>query len=318
MERQQDPEITLAWRDQRAVVAPLGASLRRYYRLREGGGEVDVAWGYQGREGKRGGQGDVLIPFPGRVKGGRYAFKGVEHQMPINDKEGPNAIHGFLRELPWDSEQPNDAEARFHFAMDAKAYEKVGYPFSLDVALRYALRDEGLVTEFRVRNTGDGPAPVGVGFHPYFVVGTDSVDEMSLTLPADRYLEFDKGMMPTGELLPLKGSPVDFGRPKAIGKTRINHCFADLIADADGLIRVRMEAPSSGRKVTVWMDANFPYLVVYTGDAIEQPYARRALAVEPMTCATDAFNHPDWGLVRLLPGQEFRGRWGVQSDEVKR
>jgi aldose 1-epimerase len=59
------------------------------------------------------------------------------------------------------------------------------------------------------------------------------------------------------------------------------------------------------------MDPSISAVVVYTGDAIPNA-ARRALAIEPMTCATDAFNHPEWGLKRLDPGETFSGRYTVR------
>jgi aldose 1-epimerase len=59
------------------------------------------------------------------------------------------------------------------------------------------------------------------------------------------------------------------------------------------------------------MDRAFSALVVYTGDAIPN-HARRAIAIEPMTCASDAFNHPEWGLKRLEPGETFKGRYVVR------
>ena len=59
------------------------------------------------------------------------------------------------------------------------------------------------------------------------------------------------------------------------------------------------------------MDRSFSPVVVYTGDAIID-CPRRALAIEPMTCATDAFNHPEWGLKRLLPDETFSGRYIVR------
>jgi aldose 1-epimerase len=58
------------------------------------------------------------------------------------------------------------------------------------------------------------------------------------------------------------------------------------------------------------MDRSFSSIVVYTGDAIVDA-PRRALAIEPMTCASDAFNHPEWGLKRLAPGDTFVGRFAV-------
>ena len=96
-----DTEITLACGNQRAVVSPWGASLRRYFIADPAGVETDILWGYSGGNQKKGGQGDVLIPFPGRVADGRYSFDGQTYQLERNDKEGPNAIHGFVRAMPW-------------------------------------------------------------------------------------------------------------------------------------------------------------------------------------------------------------------------
>lgn len=96
-----DTELTLSFQNQRAVVSPWGASLRRYLFIDADGRGIDSVWGYSGGSGKRGGQGDVLIPFPGRIGNGRYSFDGRTFQLECNDKEGPNAIHGFVRSLPW-------------------------------------------------------------------------------------------------------------------------------------------------------------------------------------------------------------------------
>ena len=75
---------------------------------------------------------------------------------------------------------------------------------------------------------------------------------------------------------------------------------------------VSLRHPDSGRTIDVVMDGAFSAVVVYTGDAIAGA-PRRALAIEPMTCATDAFNHPDWGLKRLLPGETFTGSYTVRT-----
>jgi aldose 1-epimerase len=74
--------------------------------------------------------------------------------------------------------------------------------------------------------------------------------------------------------------------------------------DAAGFAHVR------AGDVDVWMDEAFGHVVLYTGDALG-PDARKGLAIEPMTCATDAFNHPDWGLRVLQPGEVFAGTWGI-------
>jgi aldose 1-epimerase len=313
----EEEEITLSHGDQRLVVSPYGASLRRYYRHAGNGAETEIAWGYSGAANKKGGQGDVLIPFPSRIRDGRYSFMGETHQMEINDKEGPNAIHGFLRAVTWDTEDRREDSVRFHTQLRAKEYAAKGYPFSLDVNLHYSLNSDGLTCAFEIHNAGETSAPVGAGFHPYFTVGTETVDETEARIPASHFLEFEPTLVPTGHLLPVAGSEVDFRRFRRVGSTKFNHCFTGLDRDAYGITRAGLQDPDSGRTVTVWMNDAFRYLVVYTGDAIPAPDARRALAIEPMTCATDAFNHPEWGLAILPPGESFSGRFGVSTNDER-
>jgi len=80
--------------------------------------------------------------------------------------------------------------------------------------------------------------------------------------------------------------------------------------DQDGSCRASLRNPKTGRTIAIGMDRAFTALVVYTGDAIASS-PRRALAIEPMTCSTDAFNHPDWGLRVLSPGETYTGRYKV-------
>ena len=143
------------------TVSPYGASLRG---LTHAGRPVIT--GYHGKDGKVGGQGDVLVPFPGRVAAGRYTFEGRTYQMEINDKEGPNAIHGFLRTQMWDADQtgPGFRDLPHTLAPD----QHPGYPFSLAVALAYSLSEDGLTTRMAIENIGTDTAPVAGGLSPLF------------------------------------------------------------------------------------------------------------------------------------------------------
>ena len=76
-----DTELSLLFENQRAVVSPWGASLRRYSFIDEHGQEIDIVWGYSGGSGKRGGQGDVLIPFPGRIGIRERDWRGIEETL---------------------------------------------------------------------------------------------------------------------------------------------------------------------------------------------------------------------------------------------
>ena len=293
------PEVTLRAGDLRATVSPFGASLRRLWSEPPGGPRRDLVWGYEGTPNKKGGQGDVLAPFPGRIAGGTYTFDGRRHELARNDKEGPNAIHGFVRAKLWQEGPRSPSSATFRTTIAAA--DHAGYPFDIDLAVGYELLDTGLGCAFVVRNAGRTPAPVGVGFHPYLATRAGA-EATALRVPASKLVAFE-GLLPTGQVVDVPPD-LDFRIPRPVGATALNHCFTGLEADADGFARVRFG------DVELWMDGGFPYLVLYTGDALG-PDARRALAVEPMTCATDAFNRPEWGLRVLQPGAVMQGLWGI-------
>ncbi|UVT14333.1 MAG: hypothetical protein H8K04_10720 [Nitrospira sp.] len=306
-----DTELSLSFQQQRAVVSPWGGALRRYWLLDDSGQETDIVWGYSGGNHKRGGQGDVLIPFPGRIGHGCYSFDGQQFQLECNDKEGPNAIHGFVRNVPWHVREAQANRVTFDVRLDADAYTGRGYPFSLEVRVTYELDAQGLSCSFTVNNVGPRAAPVGVGFHPYFTVGTSLIDEAEVEIPCAGYLEFNERLVPTGVILNAAGTPWDYRRHREIGRQRFNHCYVQLERDAQGMATVSLRHTPSGRAIDVVMDSAFSAVVVYTGDAIADA-PRAALAIEPMTCASDAFNHPDWGLKRLASGGTFSGCYRVR------
>ncbi|MBC7691195.1 MAG: hypothetical protein H7222_05450 [Methylotenera sp.] len=304
--------------NQTAVIATLGASLRRYFITETADSvpvELDIIWGYSGASNKQGGQGDVLIPFPSRIKGGAYTFNGDTHQMERNDKEGPNAIHGFLRTVGWSISEQTESQLRLQTTMRREDFAPRGYPYSLDASLEYRLSSEGLKCAFAITNTGETTAPVGVGFHPYFLAGKSSLDEAETLIPASSFVEFEN-LVPTGKLISVEGTPSDYRSLKPIGSARFNHCYTDLKRDADGLTRAYLVDSETRRKTCIWMDKAFNYLVVYSGDAIEEPFRRKAFAIEPMTCGTNAFNVHEWGLKSLIPGEDFQGSFGIHLENA--
>ncbi len=303
-----DEEITLVAGDLRLKVSPYGASLRGLWRESEDGQKHDIITGYTDAKGKVGGQGDVLVPFPGRVRDGRYTFDGNTYEMARNDKDGPNAIHGFLRLVAWETPSRTENWVRFAVSLDPAAHP--GYPFGLRATVLYMLDQNRFSCRYTIENTGQQAAPVAIGFHPYFTVGSESINADTLHLPFASTLEM-ANLLPTGQILPVEGTLFDFRQAHSIGDTVFNTCFLNPVRDADGLLRIRLADANEERALTVWMDDTFNYVVLYSGDPLPEPHRRRSLAIEPMTCASDAFNHPEWGLTRLKPGQTFAGSWGV-------
>ena len=307
-----DTEIILQRGNLCLRVAPLGASLRGLWRETPEG-RADIITGYQGAENKAGGQGDILIPFPGRVKDGAYHWQGKAHQLTKTDKEGPNAIHGFLRHTVWDIASQTPTQITFSGGFDADA--NPGYPFALRARVSYELASETeMVCAFSVENVGreNIPAPVGAGFHPYFTVGGDFIDTSTLHVPFDATLEM-QNLVPTGTVLPVENSPLDFRAPRPIGPTVFNTCYAQPIRGADNKAVISLTSANGDRSLHVWMDTAFGFVVLYSGDPLPDSHRRKSLAIEPMTCGSDAFNHPEWGLVSLAPGETWGGLWGVKA-----
>ena len=144
-------------------------------------------------------------------------------------------------------------------------------------------------------------------------MGAASVDLCEARIPATRIIELGQGFVPTGRILSARDAGVDFTEGRQIGPTRFNHCFSGIRRDADGLARSWLRNPATRLCVTVAMDRTFDYIVAYTGDAIGRPYARTSLAIEPMTCATNAFNRHELGLRALESGRELTGQYGVSA-----
>jgi aldose 1-epimerase len=123
-----------------------------------------------------------------------------------------------------------------------------------------------------------------------------------LEVPARTRVPVDDRLLPTGSATPVDGTELDFRRARRLGSLRVDACFGELGRSPAGVARVRLGTNSGPGQLTIWMDERFRFVQVFTADA--------AIAVEPMTCAPDAFNTGD-GLVVLEPGASFTGRCGL-------
>ena len=90
----------------------------------------------------------------------------------------------------------------------------------------------------------------------------------------------------------------------------LDNAYTDLERDADGRARVLLDDPNDDSGLTLWVDAGYPYLMVFTGDPLPD-VARRSIAVEPMTCPPNAFRTGE-SLIRLEPGEATSSAWGIE------
>jgi aldose 1-epimerase len=284
------------------VVVEVGGGLRTYaFAGRQ------VLAGYPRDTRCAAGRGQLLMPWPNRIRDGRYTFAGQGHVLALTEPDRGHAIHGLVRWAIWSVlEQAQDA-----VTLGCRLRPQQGWEWSLDLSVTYALTATGLTVTPQARNVGTSAAPFGFGAHPYLSVGEDRVDEVELGIPAAGFLRVDDRLLPL-ETAGVDGTDRDFRRPRQLGKLALDTAFTNLTDDADGCWRVTLAHPRTGRAVTLWADAaSYQWLQVFTGDSL--PVASRrvsGIAVEPMTCPPDAFNSGG-DLLVLEPGQEFSAPWGI-------
>jgi aldose 1-epimerase len=249
-------------------------------------------------------RGAVLAPWPNRVRDGHYVFGGVEHRLTLTEPERGAALHGLVLDEPFAVVDRTGAAV----TLACELRDRPGYPFAVRVEVTYELAPDELTFTLRATNRGDGPAPFGGGLHPYV---RGRADDRVLEVPAATHVPVDERMLPSGPPVPVAGTPYDFTRARHVGRQRIDTCFGDLARDADGRARVRLSGGE--REIELWLDERFRFVHVYTADAVDDPArARAAIAVEPVTCAPDAFNSGA-GLEVIEPGASVTARCGLHA-----
>jgi aldose 1-epimerase len=301
-------QIEIASGAQRATIVEFGGALRTY----TVGSRARID-GYARGEMCSGSRGQPLMPWPNRLAEGSYEFRGVHHQLALSEPATGNAIHGLVRYGNWTV----DALATDRVTMLHTLYPQPGYPFLLGLEIEYALSDSGLRVRATATNLGDEACPYGAGFHPYLRLDPERIDALELRNPAAAYYRSDDRQIPIGRET-VSGTELDFRDSRPIGSTRMDTAFGDLERGPDGRATVVLRDPATRESVELWCDASFGYLMIFTGDALPDPHRRRTgLAVEPMTCAPNAFRTGD-GLQVLEPGSSSSGTWGISTTSEAR
>jgi aldose 1-epimerase len=294
-------QVGLKFAGQSATVVGVGAGLRSYH-----GGSGPLFDGYDLPERCSGARGHHLIPWPNRLRDGRYEFDGVSHQLPLTEPAKHNAIHGLARWMTWEISEQQASRAAFTCTLNPQA----GWPFTLDLRIDYELGPAGLSVRTSATNAGPRPCPYGAGAHPYLRLGPDTIDGLRLRSPGGVRMLLDAQGIPAGRE-PVDGTSYDFRAGKVIGSAVLDTGYLNLDRAPDGLAWVTLTDDSSGAAAGLWMDREYRYLMLFTGDSLADPARRRrGLGVEPMTCPPNALQTGD-GLRTLAPGETFTSRWGI-------
>jgi aldose 1-epimerase len=296
-------QYSLAHGSQRAVVVELGAGLREY--RTDLGAIVD---GYGRAQECDGARGELLLPWPNRIADATYRFAGATFRLPVTEPRTGSAIHGLTRTVPWLCTDISAASVTLTLDMPPRD----GYPFSLGLSATYSLGDDGLTVQVTATNRGELACPFGAGAHPYVRLASNGfIDDALLHVPADATLVTDDRGIPTGPECDVEGTGFDFRRARPLGALVLDTAYTGLRADDDGITRITLTALDGNHGVAVWMDTAHRYAMIYSGDTLaDRSRRRRGLAIEPMTCAPDAFNSGA-GLIVLQPGETHRSTWGI-------
>ena len=252
-----------------------------------------------------------------RIAKAKFTLDGKEYSLEVNDP--PNSLHSGSKDLShvaWKAEplhEKNGAAVRFTY--DSPDGDE-GFPGNLKVAVVYRLTDSNeLQIEYTAKT--DKPTPVNMTNHSYFNLGGQKdILAQVLELNAAKYTPVDATLIPTGQILPVKGTPLDFTKPTAIGAHiaemagnpgGYDHNF--VLNGEAGKLRFAARAfdPESGRQMEVWTTE--PGIQFYSGNFLDGTitgkrgvvYGKRSGFCLETQHYPDAVNQPAFPSIILRP-----------------
>jgi aldose 1-epimerase len=261
--------------------------------------------------------------FANRIAQARFKLDGKEYVLAANIS--PNHLHGgkkgFDRAV-WKAAEVNEPHASGVTFTHRSPDGDEGYPGNLDAAVTIVWTDENEL-KISYRATTDKPTVLNLTNHAYFNLsgaGAGDILGHRLTVNADQYLAVDAGVIPTGKLLPVKGTFMDFTEPRPIGsriaETRFgtlplgyDHCYVLRSSRESPALAARVEDPASGRVMEV--HTTEPAVQFYTSNYLDGGPANGGFAQHSALCLEtqhypDSPNHAEFPSTVLRPGSEFR------------
>ncbi len=254
-----------------------------------------------------------------RIAKGRFTLDGKTYALATNN--GPNHLHGGLKGFDkkvWRAEPQTGAAVRFTYTSPDG---EEGYPGTLAAAVTMSLTD---ANELRLdyAATTDQPTPVNLTNHSYFnLAGEGSALDHEMMIAADYFTPSDSTLIPTGEISPVKGTPMDFTTPQPIGArfsqlqtTPVGYDH-NYVLNAGGKVlglAARVQERTSGRVMEV--HTTQPGVQFYSANFLNGSLTGKRGIVYPQHCAfcletqhfPDSVNQPTFPSVILRPGQTYR------------
>lgn len=222
----------------------------------------------------------VLYPMPNRVRDSQFRFDG--HTYTFTPNERSHFLHGLVHSLKWEAGTPTcDGKGitlKTWLNWNAASPDYRLFPFAHRLSLTYRLNEQGIRLDFSVENQDQKPLPFGFALHPWFrVLGARSATY--LHVPAQKHMEAE-GLLPTGKLESLDGSPYDLRKQVLLEKLDLDDVYWGLTPEQPA----GYECRDKGVKVTLAASKEFTHMVIYT------PKGQPFFCMENQTCSTDAHN----------------------------
>ena len=289
----------------------------------------DVVLGFDNLEdyrAKKNYYGAVIGRYGNRIAKGKFTLDGTTYDLAINNNE--NHLHGGLvgfESVVWKVEEQTDNS--ISFSRTSPDMEE-GYPGNLEVKVNYILTDENAL-QISYEAKTDKPTYLNLTNHSFFNLkgeGEGTVNDHEVLLNAEKFTPVDSGLIPTGELQDVAGTPFDFRKPKAIGKdieedfeqlklgNGYDHNFVlnEVPKNREGLtFAARVVEPTSGRTLEVYTSE--PGVQFYGGNFLDgsdtgksgKAYVRRGSFCLETQHFPDSPNHPEFPSTRLNPGETY-------------
>jgi aldose 1-epimerase len=282
--------------------------------------------------------GALVGRYANRIGGGQFLLDGRTYRLAINN--GPNHLHGGLKgfdKVVWSAAEQSGTDGRGIVLSHTSPDGDEGYPGTLAMKVTYTLTESD---ELRIdyHATTDKATPINLTNHSYFNLhgaGTGDILGHQLMLDADRYTPIDTGLIPTGALASVDGTPLDFRKPTTIGQ-RIDaddeqirngkgydHNYV-INRKSPGLVQfARVVEPQTGR--TLEVSTTEPGVQFYSGNFLDgtitgkkgRVYSRRGGFSLETQHFPDSPNKSQFPSTILRPGEEYRSqtvyRFGVQK-----
>ena len=265
--------------------------------------------------------GAIIGRYGNRIAHGTFTLDGHKYSLPLNN--GENSLHGGphgFNNVVWKAKAAPSGVELTYLSKDGDA----GYPGNLTTTVRYTLVKGDLQIEYLA--TTDKDTVINLTNHSYFNLagqGDGNILNHILTLNTSRFTPVDAGLIPTGELKPVEGTPFDFRKPTAVGaridaddeQLRLGHGYDhNFVLDSGGgklSQAAEVYESDSGRVMKVFTDQ--PGIQFYTGNFLNgsirgkggKPYEKHAALCLETQHFPDSPNHPAFPTTELKPGQRY-------------